>query len=422
MLRVETDAPAANTDKKIDINYAEITGQAYSIGYDAVGCDFPMIFRNQIETVDKNTAKPAFVTFRNLGSSPLTLTKDIIWNDTRSDFDHFRADWEKPELKAGFVLNPTESIVIPVTFAPSEAGSFTTTVYFEALDNENNTVNLSADVTGSARFMTTKVLAAVNDKDNITPGEKRAVDIVLYPTDGQRLADANIRKFTVKVAYMPDMANQTSFIAKPIIDMSSDIITAGTMTEGWTYEVIKDLGRSDSVFAITFSQPLDSKPLATLANPVLFKFNIQTYYAPMKTASYAPEVTYQQYMAGDNYPVARYVEKSAESGPFSIKKVCTDDLREIVVGAVANLGEVNPNPAGSRVKFDYTVSFDNTQTSIVLYNSVGDEIVRIVDGAKEAGVHAVELDVDALGIPNGTYYYRMISGGFMQTLPLVIAR
>lgn len=410
MLRVECDAPAANTDKKIDINYAELTGQAFSIGYDAAGCSFPTIFRYQIETVDKNTGKPAFVTFRNLGSSPLTLTKNVSWSDQNNDCDHFSADWTKPELKIGYVLEPSESIVIPVTFKPTAAGSFKTTVYFEALDNENNTVNLSADVEGTARYMTTKVLAAVNDKDNITPGEKRTVDIALYPTDGQTLKDANIRKFTVKIAYMPDMANQTSFIAKPIIGMSSDIITTGTMTEGWDYEIVKTIGRSDSVFAVTFTQPVDGKPLATLANPVLFKFNIQTYYAPMKTASYAPEVTYQQYMAGDNFPVAMYVDKSAESGPFSIKKVCTDDLREIVVGAVANLGEVNPNPAGSRVRFDYTVSFDNTQTSIVLYNSVGDEIVSIVDGAKEAGVHAVELDVDALGIPNGTYYYRMISG------------
>jgi hypothetical protein len=407
----------------IDTNFASIKGSAYSIGYSFVGCDFPMIFRNQVETVDKNTKKPAFVEFSNNGSSDITLTKNVAYDYTNNDYLQFHVDLSKPELQQDYVLKAGSKINLPVTFNPSEAGSFHTKLILEAVDNDGNPVVLNPAINGDARFMTTQVKAQVVDGDKIAPGEKRTVEVSLKTTDGQTLADANVRKFTVKMAYKPSMLNQTLFIAKPIIDQVSDITVTNTMTEGWNVELDKTIGKSDSVFAVTFTQPLDNAPLAASDGDIIFKFNIQSYFASaMDNAEYDPDITYVEYSVGDNYPVDKYLEYTTVNAPFSIKKVCMDNLREIVVGAVAELGKVNPNPAGSTVKFDYTVSFDNTQTSIVLYNSIGDEIVRIVDGPKEAGVHAVTLDIDALGIPNGTYYYRMVSDNFMQTLPLVIAR
>jgi len=48
------------------------------------------------------------------------------------------------------------------------------------------------------------------------------------------------------------------------------------------------------------------------------------------------------------------------------------------------------------------------------------EVATLVEKEMEPGIHAVSWD--ATGFSSGVYFYRMQSGGFMQTRKLVLMR
>jgi hypothetical protein len=66
----------------------------------------------------------------------------------------------------------------------------------------------------------------------------------------------------------------------------------------------------------------------------------------------------------------------------------------------------NPFSTSTNVRFTLPAAADVT---LKLYNIVGQELITLVSGELQAGKHSVSLD--AAGLPNGVYYYRLSSGG-----------
>jgi hypothetical protein len=101
----------------------------------------------------------------------------------------------------------------------------------------------------------------------------------------------------------------------------------------------------------------------------------------------------------------------------------------VKVGAVAGvdgtvpatyfLAQNYPNPFNPST----TIRFGVPQTSQVLltvYNALGEELARPVEGIKEAGVHTVSFD--AARLPTGVLYYRLQAGGHTETRRMIILR
>ena len=82
------------------------------------------------------------------------------------------------------------------------------------------------------------------------------------------------------------------------------------------------------------------------------------------------------------------------------------------------LHEAYPNPFNPSTTLGFTLT-ESARVRLIVYDVLGREIERLVDGVQEAGVHEVQFDASHL--PSGTYLYRLETphGSLMKRLLLL---
>jgi len=78
-----------------------------------------------------------------------------------------------------------------------------------------------------------------------------------------------------------------------------------------------------------------------------------------------------------------------------------------------------PNPFNPETTIRYTIP-SSARVLLTIYNLRGEEIGRIVDVAQPAGIHTIKWD--ASGYSSGIYFYRLQTGGFVQTRKMVVLK
>jgi len=78
-----------------------------------------------------------------------------------------------------------------------------------------------------------------------------------------------------------------------------------------------------------------------------------------------------------------------------------------------------PNPFHASTTVQYALR-EPSRVRLILYDTLGREQVRLVDGEQRAGRHRVTVDASALA--SGLYHLRLEAGTFMHTQPLVLIR
>ena len=111
--------------------------------------------------------------------------------------------------------------------------------------------------------------------------------------------------------------------------------------------------------------------------------------------------------------------------------VCIDDV------FVGNRAGVAIKPIGNNIpdkfalKQNYpnpfnpttTIQFDlakNTNVSLIVYNSLGQEVTKIFEGFTQAGSY--EASFDASKLSSGTYYYRLTTDSFVETKKMLLIK
>lgn len=87
--------------------------------------------------------------------------------------------------------------------------------------------------------------------------------------------------------------------------------------------------------------------------------------------------------------------------------------------SVFSLGQNRPNPFNpvSVVSFDVP---ERARVTLTLYDVTGREVRTLADAEYEPGSYSVTLD--ARGLPSGVYFYRMVSGKFLESRKLVLLK
>ncbi|MFA7625954.1 MAG: choice-of-anchor D domain-containing protein [Candidatus Kapaibacterium sp.] len=113
------------------------------------------------------------------------------------------------------------------------------------------------------------------------------------------------------------------------------------------------------------------------------------------------------------------IEINSTSSRISVNPVCGDELRVVNFSNYKyKVGRISPNPInGANAKIEFSIGI-SAQTTIRIYNSIGEEIAEPINRILDKGEHEVSFDTHSLN--SGLYFYRINSGPFVETGTFVI--
>jgi len=107
------------------------------------------------------------------------------------------------------------------------------------------------------------------------------------------------------------------------------------------------------------------------------------------------------------------------SGPAAIPPTPTAVEEGNAVPAAYALQQNYPNPFNPSTEIHFGLS-EAAKVQLVVYDMMGLEVARLVDGALPAGQHRATWD--ASGLPSGTYLYRLTAGAFTETKAMTLLK
>ena len=90
-----------------------------------------------------------------------------------------------------------------------------------------------------------------------------------------------------------------------------------------------------------------------------------------------------------------------------------------VLSSGFNLNQIYPNPFNPETRIDFALPEDGL-TRLIIYDLLGREVARLIDGELSAGYH--ELKWDASDAASGIYFYRLTSGDFIKTKKMLLLK
>lgn len=85
----------------------------------------------------------------------------------------------------------------------------------------------------------------------------------------------------------------------------------------------------------------------------------------------------------------------------------------------SRLEQNHPNPFNPATTIEYRIP-SRGHIQLIVFDLLGREIAKLVDGEQTPGVHRVVWDAGAL--PSGVYFYRLRAGAFVQTKKIMLLR
>ena len=142
---------------------------------------------------------------------------------------------------------------------------------------------------------------------------------------------------------------------------------------------------------------------------------------------------YLQFVSTSPFPLDYIIDQqgkvayhNTEYNPRRMVEIITNLLSPIgVEGEIAStplsyrLKQNYPNPFNPATQIEFSLPV-SSKVSLVIYNILGQEIARLIDGEQAAGVHSVIWE--ATNLSTGIYFYRIQAGDFVQTRKLLLLK
>ncbi len=163
-----------------------------------------------------------------------------------------------------------------------------------------------------------------------------------------------------------------------------------------------------SMNADTFFFPITASPLGTR---VEYFFAAQDIALPTPKMSTLPAGgTGINPPGGATMPPTRFAYNVGTVG-------ITGNTNEIPVEFKLYNNYPNPFNPATKIKFDLP---NASNAKLFVYDILGREVSRILDGELKAGKY--EADFDASNLPSGVYFYRLITDGFTDTKKMLLVK
>jgi len=99
--------------------------------------------------------------------------------------------------------------------------------------------------------------------------------------------------------------------------------------------------------------------------------------------------------------------------------VGVEDENEIKLPISFNLEQNYPNPFNPSTTINYSIA-KMSKVTLTLYNLLGEEVKTLINEEKPTGNYSVEFN--AVNLPSGVYFYRLIAGDFTSTKKMLILK
>ncbi len=107
------------------------------------------------------------------------------------------------------------------------------------------------------------------------------------------------------------------------------------------------------------------------------------------------------------------------SGDFTIEEIPTSVHLQGEYPKTFALYSNYPNPFNPATTIEYALP-KSSEVLLTIYNLLGHEMARLVDGELSAGYHSVAWD--ASNVTSGVYFYTLQAGEFVETRKMVLLR
>lgn len=337
-------------------------------------------------TVDTGTVKDSTLTITNTGMDTLRTTNITVTNPAFS--------FSVMDL----VIPPGQSGVGLVAFAPTAGGDFSGAIVIES------NAPTSPDSIRLQGVGFTKTLAIPSDTSTVEFVSQDSIRATVKFTSGQ--VSGNTVTFESYGVTPPPSVQTVPPFDKAIfyVDLNTTIPDSvafeATITMGYTDSYLATIGISDE------ANPTESLAVAWF-NPANSTWNLIA--ANINTALNTVSFTTDHFS----------VWALAFTGPTGIEENRYTGIPEMFA-----LKQNYPNPFNPSTIIEYDVP-QQAHITLTVYNLLGQEVVRLVDGVKSPGRYIIRWNgrnSRGTSIASGVYLYRLESAGFSQTKRMTLMK
>lgn len=287
-------------------------------------------------------------------------------------------------------------IEFEVEFNRSNAGDFSGNILFDIFEPCDFS-NFKISILGSAVNNTKVYELGITIDKNFKPAVDKIfrIPIEFKMLDNSTFKEMDIRKVEIYLDYNPNVI-EIRKVYKGYDNGNSNWISFPIYTE-------ETLGKYKISFDVLNAEKLVSGEMIYLQTKALLGNSVST------------SIVFDSVVikAGNKFNV------NTEDGFVVVTGVCELPDRLLELGKSPSIKVSGSNPADESSKIEISVIADHI-TTVMMYNSAGDEVSRILYQYIKPGTYEYEISTKSLS--NGAYYIKMQSGLFAKTVKILVKR